>query len=60
MKTRKIYGLILIALVFAFPFRYSVLSPASSNTVNLMCMLAPILGTLGFMGLTITDGKEKL
>jgi hypothetical protein len=59
MKTRKIYGIILIVLIFVFPFRYSVLSPTPSNTVNLLCMLATILGTLVFMGMTISDGKEK-
>lgn len=59
MKTKKIYGILLIAFIYAFPFRYAVLSPTTSNPFNLICMIVTILGTLAFMGLTITDGHEE-
>jgi len=54
---KKTFGIILIALVFLFPFRYAVLTPTSSNVVNLVCFLATVLGFIVFMLLTITDGK---
>jgi hypothetical protein len=57
MKT-KIFPYIFIALIYAFPFRYAILDPTSSNTVNLLCMVATVFGTLIFMGLTFTNGSE--
>lgn len=50
MKT-KIFGYALIILIYVFPFRYAVLQPTPSNTVNLLCMLATVFGTLIFMGI---------
>jgi hypothetical protein len=62
MKT-KLISFVFILLIYLFPFRYAVLEPTSSNTVNLLCMIATVFGTLIFMGLTMTDGgaenKEK-
>lgn len=57
MKT-KIFGYALIILIYVFPFRYAVLQPTPSNTVNLLCMLATVFGTLIFMGIMMTDGKQ--
>jgi hypothetical protein len=59
MKT-KIFGYTLIALIYAFPFRYAVLEPTSSNTVNLLCLVATIFGILIFMGLMMKDGGKHL
>lgn len=58
MKTRKIYGIILILLVFAFPFKYAYITPTNSNTINLLCFLAVVIGTLIFMGMTFSDNKK--
>ena len=61
LKTMKkqIFGYAFIAVIYAFPFRYAVLDPTSSNTVNLLCMVATVFGILIFMGIMMDDGKEK-
>jgi hypothetical protein len=56
---KKILYLVFIVLIYAFPFRYAVLSPTSSNTFNLICMVVTILGTLIFMGLAMGDDQEE-
>jgi hypothetical protein len=55
---KKILYIVFIMLIYAFPFRYAVLSPTSSNTFNLICMVVTILGTLIFMGLAMSDGEN--
>ena len=57
MKT-KIFGYVLITLIYIFPFRYAVLEPTPSNTVNLLCMVATVFGTLIFMGLTMSESES--
>jgi hypothetical protein len=59
MKT-KIFPFILLAFTYLVPFRYAVLDPTKSNTINLLCMVATVFGTLLFMGLTMTDGERKV
>lgn len=59
MKT-KIFSFIFITLIYLFPFRYAVLEPTSSNTANLLCMIATVFGTLIFMGLTMTDSTQTV
>lgn len=54
---KKLFPYVLIAVIYFFPFRYAVLAPTSSNLVNLLSMVATILGTLVFVGLTTTDGE---
>jgi uncharacterized membrane protein len=58
MKT-KIFGYVFIALIYAFPFRYAILDPTPSNTINLLCMIATIVGTLFFMGLMMSDNISQ-
>jgi len=53
---KKYFPYVLVALIYFVPFRYAVLEPTSSNLVNLLSMVASILGLLVFMGLTMTDG----
>jgi hypothetical protein len=55
---KKILGLVFIIFIYAFPFRYAVLSPTGSNTFNLLCMIATVLGTLIFMAVAMSDGEE--
>ena len=56
---RKIFAFVFIAVIYLFPFRYAVLEPTSSNTVNLLCMLATVFGTLIFMGLAMSDATTE-
>jgi hypothetical protein len=55
---KKILYFLLIAFIYAFPFRYAVLSPTSSNTFNLICMIVTVIGTLIFMLLAMGDGEQ--
>ena len=59
MKT-KIFAYLFIAVIYLFPFRYAILDPTPSFTVNLLCMIAVVFGTLIFMGLMITDGEKHV
>jgi hypothetical protein len=55
---KTILSLLFILFIYAFPFRYAVLSPTSSNTFNLICMIVTVLGTLIFMGVAMGDGEK--
>lgn len=57
MKT-KIFPVIFIVLIYLFPFRYAVLDPTSSNTINLLCGVTTIIGTLIFMLIAMDDGAK--
>lgn len=59
MKT-KTFAYILIILVYTFPFRYAVISPTGSNAINLLCMIATVIGTLVFIFITSSDGNRPL
>jgi hypothetical protein len=54
---KRILAVLFIVLIYAFPFRYAVLSPTTSNTFNLICMIVTVLGTLIFMGIAMDDGE---
>jgi uncharacterized membrane protein len=57
MKT-KIFPILFILFIFLVPFRYAVLEPTSSNTINLLCMLATVFGTLIFFLVSMGDGRR--
>lgn len=56
---KKILAILFIIFIYAFPFRYAVISPTKSNTFNLICMIVTIAGTLTFMVLTMSDGESQ-
>ncbi len=55
---KNIFGFVFIALIYIFPFRYAFLAPTSSNVLNLLSIVVTIIGTLIFMGVMMTDGKD--
>jgi len=59
MKT-KLFAYALIIFVYLVPFRIAVITPTNSNTINLLCMIASVVGTLTFIALTISDGNRPL
>ncbi len=59
MKTKNLYAYIFIILVFAFPFRYAMISQTGSNVLNVLCLAITIIGLMIFMASVMTDGKEE-